>query len=76
LVLGFQTEPSWPWQKSSETFSRQENLRFSRAFHARHVIHDVRHAVYPQPASVVSWKYLSNSQHDIPGLKGMESANS
>jgi hypothetical protein len=22
----------------------------------------------------VNWKFLSNSQHDIPGLKGMESA--
>jgi hypothetical protein len=32
---------NWPWKKSSETFSRHENLRFSRAFHARHVIHDV-----------------------------------
>jgi predicted DNA repair protein MutK len=43
---------SWPWEKSSETFSGQENLRFSRAFHARHVIRDMRQAVSLQPASV------------------------
>jgi hypothetical protein len=37
-------------KKSSETFSRLENLRFSRAFRARHVIHEVQQAVCPQPA--------------------------
>jgi len=45
--------PSWPWKKSSETFSRYENRRFSRVLRTRHVIHDVQQAVYPQPARVV-----------------------
>jgi pimeloyl-ACP methyl ester carboxylesterase len=44
------TMPGRPWKKSSDTFSTQENLQFSRALHAPHVIHDVRQTVFPQPA--------------------------
>jgi hypothetical protein len=42
------TGDSWPWKKSSQTFSRHENLRFSRVLRTRHVIHDVRQAVSSQ----------------------------
>jgi hypothetical protein len=38
-------------EKVLRDFSRQENLRFSRVLRTRHVIHDERQAVYPQPAS-------------------------
>jgi DNA-binding beta-propeller fold protein YncE len=42
--------PVRPWTKSSETFSRRENLRFSWVLRTRHVIRDVRQALWPQPA--------------------------
>jgi hypothetical protein len=48
----YQQPARWPWKKSSETFSRQENLRFSRVLRTRHVIRDVRQAVYQQPAKI------------------------
>jgi hypothetical protein len=42
--------PNWPWKKSSRTFSRHENLRFSRELRSRDRIHATEQAVYPQPA--------------------------
>jgi len=41
---------SWPWKKSSGTFSRYENLRFSRELRSRDRIPAIQQAVYPQPA--------------------------
>jgi len=42
--------PIWPWKKSSGTFSRRENLRFSRELRSRDRIHATEQAVCPQPA--------------------------
>jgi hypothetical protein len=43
--------PSSPWKKSSGTFSRNENLRFSRVLRTRDRIPAIEQAVDPQPAS-------------------------
>jgi exonuclease III len=42
---------SSPWKKSSRTFSRNENLRFSRVLRTRDRIPAIEQAVYPRPAS-------------------------
>jgi hypothetical protein len=47
--------PSSPWKKSSRTFSRNENLRFSRVLRTRDRIPAIQQAVYPQPASPVAF---------------------
>jgi hypothetical protein len=43
--------PNWPWKKSSGTFSRHENLRFSRELRSRDRIPAIEQAVCPQPAN-------------------------
>jgi len=49
----------WPWKKSSGTFSRHENLRFSRELRSRDRIPATKQAVYPQPASVLNQKFMT-----------------
>jgi len=55
----------WKWKKSSGTFSRHENLRFSRELRSRDRIHATEQAVYPQPATW-PWKKSSGtfSRHE------------